>query len=576
MNAIAKQSVISDFGDLPPIRKRLNVDEKYRGHIALLELDTDPMGWDACVLYCHQGEDHGRAQEISKIAEKFGDRLQNATPSSGSGHYRIKPAISVSHEVLAQIYASENLGRDLNPNIQRLANIEKEKGRTGKIDRNNPEYVCKEIMDTAVAMNASDVHFCVRETSGAVLLRVHGVLRRWKRYPADILTKAAAYGYNQLSHEGSQSHAIFDSAQMQSSMIALKKIMNDDINLRWQSSYCVGGFDVVARLLKNAVDNKVKTLAELGYTPWQAERLKQASSRSHGGILIAGVTGSGKTTTLNTLSQMSPNRHLKKTIAIEDPVEYRQRMTTQISIQRKIDDDADSSGANPFVGAMRAVLRMDPDNVIFGEIRDKESGSICQAAIETGHLVMATVHASSAVGIVPRLTSKLIALERDTISSDDFLSTLIYQRLVPTNCEHCKIPMLSPASGVDPSMISLLEDVYEIDPGTVFVASEEGCDHCRIKGLPPTDNNKLGISGVTVTAEIIVPDLEFLSLIRDSKDNEAKLGWRRTRTHGFANENMEGKTAFEHAMYECSRGRIDPYYIEDSFQSIAGYHIVKI
>ena len=570
MTELAEKTVrlVTDFGDLPKIRQRLVVADKFRNQIALLELDTDPLLSEACVIYTVP--DGHEPDRCLVIARKFGLQLLETRPSAG-GRYKLLDPILVSQELINHINASDELGKVKAVHRGHMLQTSK----NAHENSSNPEVVFKDIMIHAVKVGASDVHWCVRETSGAVLFRIHGVLRRWRRYPSDVLTKAVAHAYNSMKLEGTQSHPIFDKNEMQSAMIALKESIGDDINLRWQSAYCVGGFDVVARLLKNAVDNKVRTLGELGYTPWQVAKLVQASSRSTGGVLIAGVTGSGKTTTLNTLAQMSPNRHLKKTIAIEDPVEYRQRMVTQISIQRKIENKGGEKTENPFVGAMRAVLRMDPDNVIFGEIRDQESGSIAQAAIETGHLVFATVHASSAVGIIPRLTSRLIALERDTIASDDFISALIYQRLVPTNCPHCAIPMPDEESGATLAQMELLETKFGIDRKSVNVASEQGCSHCRIEGLPAADNNKLGVSGVTVAAEIITPDLSFLGQIRDAKDNEAKLAWRKTRSHDFFEENMQGKTSYEHSLYECSRGRIDPYYIEDSFESLSGYQIIS-
>lgn len=563
-----ENNIIDDFGDLPKIRQRLGVNAKHKNAIALLEADSKNL--EAFVIYAVQPDETPEAR--LSIAKKFIRQLAEHPTSTGE-RYKVHPIpIQVTQLILDQINSSEDLSKKKPVNTENKKNVVST-NKSSMENSTSPDVVFKNIMVHAIQMGASDVHLCVRENSGAVLFRLHGVLRRWARFPSDILTKAIAHAYNTLKLEGTQSHPIFDKNEMQSAMIALKECLGVDINLRWQSTYAVGGFDVVARLLKNAVDNKVLTLEQLGYTPWQQAKLMQASSKSTGGVLIAGVTGSGKTTTLNTLVQLSPNMNLRKTIAIEDPVEYRQRMVTQISVQRKI-EGGDKGRENPFSGAMRAILRMDPDNVIFGEIRDQESGSVAQAMIETGHLVFATVHASSCVGIIPRLTSKLIALERDTIASDDFISVLIYQRLVPKNCPYCSIPILDKESGAPKEQIYLLENKFGIDPKNVKVASSKGCEKCRIQGLSTDENDKLGIIGATVAAEMIMPDLSFLGLIRDSKDNEAKLAWRKSRTHRFDEDNMEGKTAYEHALYKVSKGIIDPYYLEDSFESMHGYQMI--
>lgn len=561
-------NIISDFGELPHIKQRLEINKNYKNNIALLEIESEKT--EAIVIYAIDKEIDN--QKYYNYSKAFISRLSESTSKiTGERYIVAQNPIRVAMELLIQINNSDNFDNKIVEKKAQEANSKKIKD----FDLNNtdPDYIFNDIMLNSIQMGATDVHISVREQSGAVLFRLHGLLRRWRRYPPDLLYKAAAYAYNTLKLEGTQSHPHFDANRMQSAMIALKETTGYDINLRWQSTYTVGGFDVVVRLLKNTLDRKVLTLEQLGYTPWQQQQLMLSCSKTSGGVLIAGVTGSGKTTTLNTLVQIAPNMHLKKTISIEDPVEYRQRTVSQISIQRKIEGEGDGK-ENPFSGAMRAILRMDPDSVIFGEIRDKESGNVAQAMIETGHLVYATVHASSAVSIVPRLTSKLIALERDTISSEDFISILIYQKLVPKNCPHCSIPILNKEANASKEQLNLLENKFGLDLEQIKVASARGCSKCQLPGMNSDENEKMGIIGATVTAEMIVPDYDFLNLVRDAKDNEAKLSWRRTRTHSFSEDNMQGKTSFEHALYKVAHGEIDPYFLEDSFESMQTYNII--
>ena len=157
-----------------------------------------------------------------------------------------------------------------------------------------------------------------------------------------------------------------------------------------------------------------------------------------------------------------------------------------------------------FTAALRVVLRADPDILMVGEIRDQETCSLFKTFIQTGHQGLTTVHASSAIDIPQRLTSSELQLPRDTLGSKNFISALVYQRLVPALCPHCKVPM-SKADWVSDDFRKLLRNKFGLDPETLFVTHPEGCEFC----------DHMGSKGVTVAAEIVVPDNHLRRLLRE-------------------------------------------------------------
>lgn len=287
---------------------------------------------------------------------------------------------------------------------------------------------------------ASDLHVELRGAIALARVRLDGRMRELGRHSARTAVDGLSAAYTMLAEERSRSEVAFNGAVPQAAMIPLD-LPGARLTLRYQSHPAVGGMDVVIRLLRasggaGAGDGhrpRPAALEPLGFTPWQADRLREALASAWGGVFVAGVTGSGKTTTLNAMMTMLARDGSRKLFTIEDPVEYETPGVSHLSIQRGA-----AGGADPFHGAMLAFLRMDPDVGLFGEIRDGVSASMAQAAIQTGHKILSTVHATSALGIVGRLSSRLLGLAREDLCDPEFLSAMVYQVLMPVNCEHCR------------------------------------------------------------------------------------------------------------------------------------------
>ena len=408
-------------------------------------------------------------------------------------------------------------------------------------------------------LRASDMHLEVRGDAGMLRVRRDGLMRKVAHFPARMVVQGVAAAYTMLAQEGTRTEVAFNAGMAQSALIALE-LTQGKVLLRYQSHPTAGGFDVVLRILRvgQQAQESLPRLERLGYTDWQCEQLIQASASAWGGVFIAGVTGSGKTTTLCSLLQNLTLGHRRKIVAIEDPVEYNIPGVSHLSIQRQ----AGGQSANPFESAMLAFLRMDPDVGMFGEIRDSFSGTIAQTAIQTGHKLLTTVHATSALSIVSRLTSAQIGLRREDVCDADFLSLLVYQALVPKNCVHCSVPA---AQVLPASSLQAYEKIFQIDPASMRCASEHGCAHCAEDGLHANDEGHAGVNGVTVVAEVVPVDPSLLALLRAGDDLQARSYAMAQRKTGFDEPDMRGKEAWGHALYLVAQGQLDPFHFERCF-----------
>jgi type II secretory ATPase GspE/PulE/Tfp pilus assembly ATPase PilB-like protein len=241
-------------------------------------------------------------------------------------------------------------------------------------------------------LNASDIHIETQVEDVRVRLRIDGVLHpvarlKMDKYRVLISAIASAGNVSTSAKEAQQGH------------IAQKVKMADgnevDVNVRLETVPTINGMDVVMRLFN--MDASMYTLDRLGLSENERRVVDGIISKPSGLVMIVGPTGSGKTTTLYSMLN-SLNSDERKIITIEDPVEYQFPGITQISVHSKEGGNDDS-----FADKLRAVLRLDPDIVMVGEIRDMDTAKTALQAALTGHLVLATFHASSAAAALTRI-----------------------------------------------------------------------------------------------------------------------------------------------------------------------------
>ncbi|HSX36798.1 MAG TPA: GspE/PulE family protein [Patescibacteria group bacterium] len=248
------------------------------------------------------------------------------------------------------------------------------------------------LVQQAHRLNASDIHIETQASDVRVRLRIDGVLHPiahlgFDKYRVLKAAIASAGNVSTSADEAQQGH------------IAQKVKMADgkevDVNVRLETVPTINGMDVVMRLFN--MDQGMYTLDRLGLSDAERKVVDDIIAKPSGLVMVVGPTGSGKTTTLYSMLN-SLNSEERKIITIEDPVEYQFPGITQISVASKLGGDDTS-----FADKLRAVLRLDPDTVMVGEIRDMDTAKTALQAALTGHLVLATFHAGSAAAALTRL-----------------------------------------------------------------------------------------------------------------------------------------------------------------------------
>jgi type IV pilus assembly protein PilB len=275
------------------------------------------------------------------------------------------------------------------------------------------------LMSQAVKCRASDIHIEPQEKSTVVRMRVDGILRDMvppaKKMQAAVIARIKIVARMDIAERRLPQDGRFK-----------MKISGRAIDCRVSTIPTIYGEKVVMRILDaSAVKHNLDLL---GLEPERLEELKDKLLQPHGIIIVTGPTGSGKSTTL--YSALSHLKDPTKNITtVEDPVEYRLAGINQIQVKPEIDLD--------FARCLRAILRQDPDIVLIGEIRDKETVEIAIKASLTGHLVLSTFHTNDAPSAISRLL--YMGIERYLLASA--LNLVIAQRLVRRICDHCKEPV---------------------------------------------------------------------------------------------------------------------------------------
>ncbi|PTN35135.1 GspE/PulE family protein [Desulfonatronum sp. SC1] len=280
-----------------------------------------------------------------------------------------------------------------------------------------------QILTAAVENRASDIHVEPFEDRVQIRFRVDGVLYEHVRLPIHL---------HQALTTRIKIMARLDIAERripQDGRIRLK-VAGKSIDLRVSCLPTMFGESVVMRVLdQSSISFSLETL---GFPPRELSLFQEIIRAPHGIVLVTGPTGSGKTTTLysalNTIASME-----KKIITIEDPVEYELDGINQIQVNAK-------AGLG-FASGLRSIVRQDPDVILIGEIRDKETADIAIQSALTGHLVFSTLHTNDAAGAVARLLE--IGVEDYLLSSS--LICIMAQRLVRLLCDHCKEPLIPDA-----------------------------------------------------------------------------------------------------------------------------------
>ncbi len=275
------------------------------------------------------------------------------------------------------------------------------------------------LLSQAVKSRASDIHVEPQRASMDVRMRVDGVLRNMVPPPrtmySGVITRLKILSKMNIAERRLPQDGRFKI-----------KAPGREIDMRVSVIPTIYGEKLVMRILDKASINH--DLEVLGFEPQLLTKLESILHQPHGIIVVTGPTGSGKSTTL--YSALNYLRDPKRNITtVEDPVEYRLDGINQIQVKPEIDLD--------FAVSLRAILRQDPDIILIGEIRDKETAEIAIKASLTGHLVLSTFHTNDAPSTLTRMV--YMGIDRYLLAST--LNLVIAQRLVGKICENCKEPV---------------------------------------------------------------------------------------------------------------------------------------
>lgn len=411
------------------------------------------------------------------------------------------------------------------------------------------------LVQEALDQDVSDIHIESRSTGVIVRMRINGRLQMYSDSWETEYATTMARSMHTIADDDSKPTSFSTDCQMS---ISRTLPSGQRVKLRVQISpaYPDDGMDITLRVLRVAASAKVKTLEALGYAPDHIEMLEYMLSSPHGLIVIAGTTGSGKSTTLQTaMANIRMADRGRKLISIEDPPEYVLEGVTQIPVARRKDSGAE--GKNPFAAAMRNTMRMDPDVIMIGEIRDAESAGLMVSMNQSGHKVLTTIHAESSIGILGRLRG--MSVQSDVLASRGFISGLIFQTLVPTLCPHCRVDYSPGMSSIPEAMHERIRHVVR-EGDTLFVESDKGCPHCK----------NTGIAGRTVCAEMVIPDGTMRDHIMDNNMKAAHTHWRSQRNNR-QGDSMLGASALDHAILKMRRGEVSPAAVEGALGLLHDY-----
>ncbi|MBL9095115.1 MAG: type II/IV secretion system protein [Planctomycetaceae bacterium] len=327
--------------------------------------------------------------------------------------------------------------------------------RSAEADSKDSTGLCDELLHAAIVRQASDVHIDPYEETMQVRFRVDGQLEKYRKFPIalhnGLVSRFKVLGGMDIAEkrapqDGRFSHKFGPTGQA--------------VDIRVATLPTKYGERMTLRLL--ALQTESLTLERLGMNARDLSTFEDAINKPHGMILLTGPTGSGKTTTLYAALRKLIAHDEWNIVTIEDPIEYGIQGVAQVEV--------DSADKVSFSKALRSVLRHDPDVVMIGEIRDRETADVAIKASLTGHLVLSTLHTNSAASVITRLSD--MGVDRYLTAATVRLA--VAQRLVRRLCKHCRKPRELTAAE------ALALDHPEAVGATVY--EPVGCMYCANRG----------------------------------------------------------------------------------------------
>lgn len=422
-------------------------------------------------------ENTGYSIEIKLVRDSESDALITAI----NRHYKLDREELINREQKGfgniEVVEGENKNEDL-----------------ADINQSEVSNLVNRIINDAVTMGGTDIHIDPHESGSNVFFRLDGILRV-RDYGINEPLKRAVVNRIKIMM-GMEN---WDATQPQDGSKTFK-VQGKTVDFRVATIPTVVGEKVTIRILNR--NNVILSLDRLGFTHDVLNQYVKSLEKPEGIILVTGPTGSGKTTTMYS-SLMTYNHSQKNIMTAEDPVEYRVPTINQIQVRTTDENKTTMS----FSKILRSFLRHNPDIVLIGEIRDKETAEVAVSAAQTGHLVFSTLHTPNALGTLNRM----VDLGPDRIITLEALNTIISQRLIRKTCPECGFEGSLFETGDVKRNKFLWSILSEKDQERLKRARFRfgaGCSKCY----------HTGYSGQTATIEMIVVDEEVKSFYSSYKD----------------------------------------------------------
>ncbi|TRZ96367.1 type II secretion system protein GspE [bacterium] len=410
--------------------------------------------------------------------------------------FKINPIISPSQDILQTIElfypdatggVIENLVKEMAASSIELIREEKEilpsDQELDRLSRETPVIkITNMIFEEAVKKKSSDILIEPLDKKIRIRFRIDGMLQEIPALPKNMHASIVSR-IKVITNLNIAEHRLPQDSRFKA------KMLDKEVDFRVSIIPSSFGEKVAIRILDKS--QAMLEIEKLGFNDYAVRKLKEVSKQPHGMILVCGPTGSGKTTTLYSILKFldSPEKNI---VTVEDPVEFQLEGINQVTISPKI--------GLTFASSLRSILRQDPNVIMIGEIRDYETVDIAIKSALTGHLVLATLHATTSSGVISRLMN--MGVEPFMINSS--LVCVVAQRLVRKICNYCKEAYTIKEEIVRKLKLDLADSNKQIE-----FFHGKGCSHCF----------NTGYSGRISIAEILLLNSRIRELIL-SRDQE--------------------------------------------------------
>lgn len=430
--------------------------------------------------------------------------------------YDIHPVVCPDSELLAAI---ENYARGAVTVGQEEEDAQVEAVPEAAIRSDQPAVrLAGQILQEAVRARASDVHIEPQERCVQVRFRIDGVLHDVMSLPRRIHPMLVSR-FKVMANMDIAERRIPQDGRMS------VRVDEKTLDVRLATIPTTFGEKITCRLLDRSA--RILTLEELGFPEEALKKYRKLVILPYGFILVTGPTGSGKTTTLYA-SLMAVNSREKHIITVEDPIEYRIEGVNQVQVNTR--------AGLTFATGLRSILRCDPDIIMVGEIRDRETAQIAVESALTGHLVFSTLHTNDAAGAITRLGEMGI----EPFLTASTLVGVVAQRLVRILCPHCRWPLEAGAA----ELLEAAPD-FPIAPGEdrVKIYRPAGCVRCGGTGY----RGRTGVFELLVVSEPIRRLVLSRASASEIRETAIREGMVTMRQNGFQKV-REGITSVEEVL----------------------------